>query len=152
MERPRHLPLPPFLFLGCLLSGFALSVPIPLRFGLPPWIRVAAALVLAVPAGALAGSALRHFFRANTTLDPKGTASSLLVTGAFRHTRNPLYVSLVAGLVWIGLLADRPWVALMAPVLVLILSKAVIPREEASLAAAFGEAYTDYRKRVRRWL
>ena len=152
MERPRHLPLPPFVFLGCLLAGIGLSRLLPLPFGLPRAVRVALALAVALPAGALAGSAFRQFLRARTTLDPKGTASALLVTGAFRFSRNPLYASLAAGLVWIGLLLGQAWVALMAPVLVGILSTWVIPREEASLRAAFGEAYLEYQRRVRRWI
>jgi protein-S-isoprenylcysteine O-methyltransferase Ste14 len=95
---------------------------------------------------------LLTFRRMGTTPEPNGTATALLTTGPFRFTRNPLYLGLSGLLAGFGLLLDSAWVLLGVPLLVLLLDRLVIVREEARLGAQFGEAYGAYRRHVRRWL
>jgi protein-S-isoprenylcysteine O-methyltransferase Ste14 len=63
-----------------------------------------------------------------------------------------MYVSLVV--VYVGVtLWTCTWVALLLLAGPLwLLARVVIPMEEAQLSARFGEDYTNYCRRVRRWL
>ncbi len=63
-----------------------------------------------------------------------------------------MYVSLVVLYLGITLFVNSWWPVILLPAVVLIVDRAVIAREERYLAAAFPEAYTAYRARVRRWL
>ena len=116
------------------------------RWGLARVFLVAAAL-FAVPA-------FVSFGRARTSLDPMRVdhASTLVTSGVYRVTRNPMYVSLVlllcAWAAWLG----RP-VAVLGPVVfVLVIDRFQIVPEEVALFAKFGSAYADYRRAVRRWI
>lgn len=75
--------------------------------------------------------------------------ASLLVGWGFGSLR-PLASGLPTAA--FGLLLDSVWVLAMVPVLVLLLDRLVIAREEVRLRAQFGEAYVAYQLRVRRWL
>jgi len=101
-----------------------------------------------------AAPAFREFGRASTTVDPTRpqSASALVTTGIYGLTRNPMYVSLTALLlawaVWLGAA-----MALLGPVtFALFLTRFQIMPEERALQAKFGDSYTAYRQRVRRWL
>jgi len=52
----------------------------------------------------------------------------------------------------VAMVFDSLWFILLIPLLMVLLSSMVIPREERALATAFGSQYTDYCRRVRRWL
>jgi protein-S-isoprenylcysteine O-methyltransferase Ste14 len=147
------LPLPPLLFLGCLLAGWGAGRlhALPLGAQVIPGLPWLLALGLVIPAG-LGGSALFRFRRHGTTHEPQGMPTALVATGPYRFTRNPMYLALSTLLTWFALLLDSAWVLLLVPVLVLLLDRVVIPFEEARLRGLFGEAYLDYCRRVRRWL
>src|SRR3989442_9289182 len=94
------------------------------------------------------------FWRARTTINPtKPSATSSLVTsGVFRFTRNPMYLSLLLYLLaWAAYLAN--WLAfLFLPVFVLYINEFQIKPEERALLSLFGPEYASYKGRVRRWL
>lgn len=94
------------------------------------------------------------FRRARTTINPlKPKATSALVTtGVYRFTRNPMYLGMVVVLLaWAIWLASPP-ALLGLPAFVLYIGRFQIAPEERALAGIFGEAFTAYRSRVRRWL
>jgi protein-S-isoprenylcysteine O-methyltransferase Ste14 len=100
---------------------------------------------------ALALWAVGLFARRRTTIVPHGVASTLVVRGPYRRTRNPMYVSLliiyVGVTVWTG-----TWIAFtLVGLPLLVLERVIIPMEEAQLGARFGGSYATYRDRVRRW-
>ena len=107
----------------------------------------------AVAAGlVLVAWALRLFARGSTTHNPYGEPSALVTDGPFRFTRNPMYVGVTSVLSGIALLVGTlPFLAVPVAFAVTI-QWAFVPREEANLARAFGPAWDDYRRRVRRWL
>jgi protein-S-isoprenylcysteine O-methyltransferase Ste14 len=93
------------------------------------------------------------FRRAGTQLDPTSPANrSLVTTGPYRFTRNPMYLGLV--IVSFGVAVGiGPWPMFAAPVAVFLTAALVhIPFEEAKMRRQFGTAYDDYAARVRRWL
>jgi len=119
-----------------------------------PSLHVAAALGLAVVALAFSVSGVLAFGKAKTTKNPMRpeAASSLVVTGVYRVTRNPMYVGLgVLLLAWAVFLWSA-W-ALVGPLaFVAYISRFQISPEERVLAKLFGAEYAAYKARVRRWL
>lgn len=148
-----ELKVPPplqLLAFGFLMWGLAQLVPDP-AFRLPglPWVSVT--LVLAGIAIGAAG--LLEFRRAETTVDPldPGKASTLVVGGVYRMTRNPMYLGLLFILLGWSLYLGS-WVALLGlPLFVIYITRFQIRPEERVMTQIFGEAYIDYCARVRRW-
>jgi len=152
MNQGPKSPQPPLLFLGCLLAGWGVGFLHPLRLGLPDAARYWVSALALVCAASLGGWGLLTFRRMGTTHEPNGTASALLTSGPFRFSRNPLYLALSATLVGFALLLDSAWIVILVPVLVLLLDRLVIAREEVRLRTQFGEVYLAYARRVRRWI
>jgi protein-S-isoprenylcysteine O-methyltransferase Ste14 len=52
----------------------------------------------------------------------------------------------------IGVATQSPWVLLLTLPLAVVVHYGVVAREEAYLERRFGDAYRDYKARVRRWV
>ena len=148
---PNRWPLPPVLFLGALVGQWAVHKFVPVAVVLPEGPRVLglAPIVLGVVVMVLSA---RRFRAVNTPINPFDTPSSIVITGPFRFSRNPMYTAmlliLVGGAVAWGTLSPF----FFPPLLAWLLTIGFIRREEASMAKAFGADYEEYRGRVRRWL
>lgn len=103
---------------------------------------------------ALMGLAAQPMFARRTTLNPMqpARASTLLTTGVFALSRNPIYLGdllvLLAYALWLG----QPFNLLWLVAFVALLNRFQIRAEEAALSECFGEAYRQYCQRTRRWL
>ena len=97
-------------------------------------------------------TAFGRFLKARTTILPFRPSSSLVTTGPYRFTRNPMYVSLAALYMGGALALNVLWPLLLLPVVLVVVDRAVIRREERYLTHAFGQDYEAYRSRVPRWL
>ena len=121
---------------------------------LPLGLRIALATVLALGGLAFLIPATRAFLGARTTVNPlkPEAATTLVVAGAYRFTRNPMYVGFALLLLaWAAWLAAA--IAVLGPVLfVAYLTRFQILPEERALRARFGDAFDAYCRRVRRWL
>jgi len=111
-----------------------------------------AAIALAGGATALAGDLA--FKRAETTVNPfkPQNTSSLVTSGVYRFTRNPMYLGLLMVVLgWGAFLCSA--LALLGPVaFVTYITRFQIVPEERVLLAKFGMTYAAYIGRVRRWL
>ncbi len=84
---------------------------------------------------------------------PTHTPTAALVwRGPYRFSRNPIYLAMVALQVSVGVWANSLWFLGLAAVSAILLQWGVIAREERYLTRKFGEDYTAYTARVRRWL
>jgi protein-S-isoprenylcysteine O-methyltransferase Ste14 len=92
------------------------------------------------------------FRRSGQDPNPFKPTPSLVDRGPYRFTRNPMYLAMVLVCVGVGALGWNLWMVLMAPVCALMLQRFAIGPEERYLEEKFGDAYRDYRARVRRWL
>jgi protein-S-isoprenylcysteine O-methyltransferase Ste14 len=93
------------------------------------------------------------FAAAGTEIMPASASNKILVTdGPFRFTRNPMYLGVSVLTLGIAFYAGTlPFFAV--PVLLFLLCNFVfIPFEEAKMQRQFHDQYTDYRRRVRRWI
>lgn len=148
-----HFP-PPLLFVAGLAAGFFCQRWRPLQLA-PPGVRPAGVVVgwlLVAASGLLAAWAMTTFARQGTAIYPNRPATVLVTVGPYRHSRNPMYVALSLLYLGVSVLIDSTWPVLFLPAVWASLSFLVVRREERYLAAAFGDAYHAYRKRVRRWL
>jgi protein-S-isoprenylcysteine O-methyltransferase Ste14 len=128
------------------------------RFDFPvalePLPRIPVALGWVVTGVAFAVAGAREFRRASTTINPvqPDLATSLVTSGIFRYTRNPMYVGLTAILFGWAVFLAAPW-TIFAPIFfALYITRFQIIPEERILAAKFGADYEAYLNKVRRWL
>lgn len=142
---------PPLFFLAALFFGYSLDRVI--RWHLPNWaINSYLAVFFAALAVLIITSALWVFRRHNTTVIPYRKARTLLTSGPFRYSRNPLYLSFALLHIACALAQHSPGMLLTLPFAVWAIQHHVITQEEQALAALFGEQWQQYRRRVRRWL
>ncbi len=120
---------------------------------MPMGARIAAGLVLAFIGQAISVSGMVAFRRARTTINPlnPGAASSLVRSGVYRFTRNPMYLGLLLSLTgWAVFLAHAlPFLAL--PFFVGYITRFQVEPEERILGSVFGAEFTEYMRQVRRW-
>jgi protein-S-isoprenylcysteine O-methyltransferase Ste14 len=145
-----HFP-PPLFFLFSILIGVGLHRIEPLPV-IPQNLATAIGVVLAVVALSIACLGFRELRRHRTTIRPNAPSSTVVRTGPYRFSRNPLYLSLATLELGIGLATDNLWIVLMLLPTCLLLTRQVIAREEAYLDRAFGDEYRRYKASVRRWL
>jgi protein-S-isoprenylcysteine O-methyltransferase Ste14 len=98
------------------------------------------------------GWALVTMARHRTALLPGGATRTVIDSGPFTRSRNPLYLGLLAGTAGVGLLAGSVWALVAVPLEWALLRWGAVVPEERYLAAKFGEAYAEYSSRVPRWL
>ena len=144
---------PPLVALGiALLMWLTLRIVGPID--VPRMVRIGAALAFMVAGLGCDLVGLVVFLRANTTINPLKPASttSLVVSGIYRITRNPMYLGLLLILLgWATLLANGV-AYLLAPLFVFYITRFQIVPEERMLLAKFGADFAAYQARVRRWL
>jgi protein-S-isoprenylcysteine O-methyltransferase Ste14 len=147
-----HYP-PPLIFVAGIAIGWLLDRwwPWPITAGASRGRVLLAALCFAIWLAFML-AAFVVFLRARTAILPHRPATRLVTSGPYRFTRNPMYVSFVALYIAVTLVLNSWWTLPLLPLVVLVLQRAVIAREERYLAGAFPAQYAAYRQRVRRWL
>jgi protein-S-isoprenylcysteine O-methyltransferase Ste14 len=139
------------VFLTVVMWGISRATP---AFDLPMLLRVGVAVAIALAGGSCSISGAVAFRRARTTVNPMKpeSASSLVRSGIYRVTRNPMYVGLLMVLVAWAVFLSAP-VSFLGPVaFFLYIGRFQIVPEERVLARLFGAEYSEYTSRVRRWL
>ena len=95
-----------------------------------------------------------EFRRAKTTVNPTKpeSSSSLVTSGIYKHTRNPMYLGFLFILAGAAIAAANLLSFLLLPAFVLYLNRYQIKPEERALAGIFGDEFTRYCSHVRRWI
>jgi protein-S-isoprenylcysteine O-methyltransferase Ste14 len=145
---------PPLLFLAALLLGLVSDRLLPWPFAVPGtgpvhWIAGGSMILVGL---ALAAAGIRNFSRAATPIPTNQPTRVLVTTGIHGWTRNPIYLGLFFAYGGIGIAARSPWTLILTLPLAITIRYGVVGREEAYLERRFGDAYRDYKARVRRWL
>jgi protein-S-isoprenylcysteine O-methyltransferase Ste14 len=145
---------PLLLFLAALLLGLASDRLLPWPFAVPGtdlvhWMTAGSMIVVGL---ALAAAGIRNFFRAATPVPTNEATRVLVTTGIHGWTRNPIYLGMFLVYGGIGIAARSPWALILALPLAITIRFGVVGRDEAYLERRFGDAYRDYKARVRRWL
>ena len=116
--------------------------------------RMLCAVVLVCIGQGISIAGMVAFRRAKTTMNPvkASLASSLVVQGVYRYTRNPMYVGLLLTLLAWAVFLANPFAALWVVLYVLYITRFQIIPEERVLASLFGAEYAAYKGRARRWV
>ncbi len=149
-----ELKLPPMglaLLFALAMWGAATSLPW-LAIPLPLHLVLATACFLAGILFILAAGAV--FRSVKTTVNPTKpeATSSLVISGVYRLSRNPMYVGALLVLAgWAAFLSH--WLpVLFLPAFVVYMNRFQIGPEERVLSGKFGADYERYKQTVRRWL
>jgi protein-S-isoprenylcysteine O-methyltransferase Ste14 len=139
------------LLIAAVMWGISLVTP---SADVPAPIRLVAAIAIALAGLATAVSGAVAFRRAKTTTSPlkPESASSLVISGVYRFTRNPMYVGVALVLLAWAVFLSSIWTLLGALAFILYITRFQIIPEERVLTGIFGAAYSAYQAKVRRWL
>ena len=100
----------------------------------------------------LANSGAGEFRKAKTGFQLQTGGSSLVTSGPFCYSRNPMYLGMLIWLTGLAVLLGS-LVTFLFPLLFFALANfLLIPPEEKKLRETFGERFVSYRQHVRRWL
>jgi protein-S-isoprenylcysteine O-methyltransferase Ste14 len=142
---------PPLLYALAVLIGVLLDRLWPLPIAAGPQTTILGALFV-VGWMAIAFFSIGRFRRSKTSIVPIRPAEALVLSGPYRYTRNPMYVSLALLPIAFGLFLGTWWpIVLLVPTLVIVQQFVILP-EERYLRRRFGTEYEAYTRRVRRWL
>ena len=143
---------PPLAWGLAVIGGLALNWLLPLPFLPDDWPNGFLGALVFVLALALAIWAMDTMTRAGTNVPTNRPTTTIVESGPYRFTRNPIYIGMFGGLIGLGIAFDNLWLPLMLVPFALVIRYGVVAREEAYLERRFGEPYRGYRRRVRRWL
>ena len=148
-----QLKVPPvivFLFFSALMYFLAKVLPVGYFdfFG-----RTYIMIGLLVIASIVVVWALFQFYSRKTTVDPRdpSKASSLVDSGVYAYSRNPMYLAMLMVLLAFGLWLGNAFNTLLAAGFVGYMNRFQIEPEERSLGLIFGKEYRQYCLKVRRW-
>lgn len=158
-HRPNTVPWPPIVLVLAIFTGWLLGRWLPSLAGEPTidhfplaqvqvwlgWLLVSLAIAMDV-------WVLMIFKKHSTNIRPDRPAETLVTSGPFAYSRNPIYVGNVAIILGLSMTKGSLWYLLLVPVVFLLIQELAIKREEAHIAARFGEQWTNYAAKVRRWL
>ena len=150
-DTPGVIAPPPLIYLGALGIGFGLDAAIG-DASLPSTVARPVGAGLIVAGAVLLGTFVQAFGRARTPIDPYTPSEAIVTDGPYRLTRNPAYVGMTLTYAGIALVANAPWALVPLPVAIAVIDRGVIAREERYLERNFGARYTNYKRRVRRWI
>jgi protein-S-isoprenylcysteine O-methyltransferase Ste14 len=142
---------PPFVYLGAIALGLLLHFARPVL------------LVSRAVSGPLGGTvvlvavalflwAMRTFRTAGTPVPGNRPTTTIVRTGPYRYSRNPIYLSFSLLQLGVAFWVNSLWLFVTLMPAVALMSFVVIPREEHYLESRFPSDYLPYKASVRRWL
>ncbi|MCG7948472.1 MAG: isoprenylcysteine carboxylmethyltransferase family protein [Candidatus Thiodiazotropha taylori] len=142
---------PPLIHIVSIGLGGAINHYFPVS--LPHWVILQwVGAMLALSAIAITLWGMREFHASRNPVAPIRPVNRLMVSGPYRFTRNPLYLSLILLQLGLALFFLNGWMAVLLLPVVIIVHVYVVAREEAYLLRRFGSDYQTYQERVRRWI
>jgi protein-S-isoprenylcysteine O-methyltransferase Ste14 len=142
---------PPLVYLGAIALGLLLHVAWPVRFASRAVSMPLGGTVVLV-AVALFLYAVRTFRTAGTPVPGNRPTTTIVRTGPYRCSRNPIYLSFSLLQLGVACWANSLWLLVTLMPAVALMSFVVIPREEHYLETRFPSDYLPYKAAVRRWL
>lgn len=114
----------------------------------------ALAMALGVMGLSLGIMGVTQFRIAQTTPNPQALekVSSLVTSGVYQYSRNPMYVGLVLILLGLAFYLSHFLAFVLLPIFILYMTRFQIQPEEQMMAQKFGKTYQDYLNKVRRWI
>lgn len=142
---------PPRIAMTLLMAATGLQLSVPAVWArLTPFPVLAAAVAIS---GFLLMTRAWWLFKVKeTAICPTARTTTLITTDIYRWTRNPMYLGIVFMLLGIGLSTGSVFHYLASMTFFAIIDYSFCPYEENKLRVAFGDDFTRYANKVRRWL
>lgn len=118
----------------------------------PPLVlKLVGAALLAAGLGFLAHTVIRFAVEGRGTPSPVAPTENLVVGGAYRYVRNPMYVAVIAVILGQAAILGRTVLVVYAAIFWLVVASFVRFYEEPTLRRRYGDQYAAYRRAVRGW-
>jgi protein-S-isoprenylcysteine O-methyltransferase Ste14 len=143
--------IPPLVYLAGIVIGFLATIWMPTKV-VPNSVAWTVGGILILCGAVLAGSAILKFKDVGTTVRPDRAASTLVIAGPYKISRNPMYLGLALAYLGIAIAGQSVSALILLPVVLAIIQRRAIELEEAFLEKRFGANYVSYKEMVRRWL
>ena len=150
-DAPNVKIIPPLVYLVGIVIGFLATIWMPTKV-VTNSVAWTVGGILIFCGAVLAGSAILKFRDVGTTVRPDRAASTLVITGPYKISRNPIYLGLALVYLGIAIAGQSVWALILLPVVLAIIQRRAIEPEEAFLEKRFGANYVSYKEMVRRWL
>ncbi|MHB1629894.1 MAG: methyltransferase family protein [Bacilli bacterium] len=150
-DRPGVIAPPPLIYLGGIAIGWVIQLLYPIHFFSKGYIALFGILLILVGCIVIYFG-MRTMRLAGTNVNPERPATTIVQSGPFRFSRNPLYLSLSIIQLGMAIAVNSIWILLTLFVCVVVVTMGVIRREELYLERKFAEEYLLYKRKVRRWL
>lgn len=142
---------PPLIYLLALVLGLLLD-----RRSHVPFLPSGMVRIIGWPligGGVLLGGWFRKTMgEADAPVRTDRPVPRLTTSGPFRYSRNPGYLGMSMIYAGVAVLRNSLWATLFLPLVLYVIQREVIGREERYLERTFGEEYLAYKARVRRWV
>ena len=142
---------PPLVYLGAIALGLLLHFAWPVRL-VSRAVSVPLGGTAVLVAVALFLYAVRTFRTAGTPVPGNRPTTTIVRTGPYRWSRNPIYLSFSLLQLGVAAWVNSLWLVVTLVPAVALMSFVVIPREEQYLETRFPLDYLPYKASVRRWL
>ena len=145
---------PPILPLVTIVAGHLLgrflplfpdsALPTPERYWIGSLIAAAVLVLVVLP--------FRQFQQSGQDPKPWTPTPEIVVAGAFKFTRNPMYLGMIVFCLGFAIVLSDVWILILTPVCGWLIYHLAIRHEEDYLEEKFGESYRAYKSTVRRWI
>lgn len=150
MKMPSRLYPPHYLLLSILsIVGIDSLLQVPF---VSSAIALVGGLLFLLSGIVLAASAARLFSKAKTGIVPFSESTKLVVSGAYRFTRNPMYLGMFFCLIGVTLLVNNVLGLLVLLLFFFIIRQKFVLKEELQMQETFGDDYAQFKARIRRWI
>lgn len=144
---------PPLVMLLFMVTVFGFDKIMPFTLFYLPWITYVSVISLVAFGGVIALWGVKEFKDAKTTVNPlkPESSSSLVSSGIYQYTRNPMYLGLLLILLSAVIYTQHPLGLVSALGFVAYMNRFQIEPEEKMLVKLFGDEFVDYSNQVKRW-
>ena len=149
-----ELKVPPLALVFLITAFMWLATWAVPTFGFELPARTLFSVSAAVAGAVIGGLGFASFILAKTTVNPMkpDSSSSLVVSGIYRFTRNPMYLGFLLGLLGWAIFLSNALAFFLLPAFIVYMNRFQIEPEEKALARLFGVQFVAYSSRVHRWL
>lgn len=144
---------PPLVMLLFMVTVFGFDKIMPFTLFYLPWLTYASVISLVTLGGVIALWGVKEFKDAKTTVNPlkPESSSSLVSSGIYQYTRNPMYLGLLLILLSAVVYTQHPLGLVSTLGFVAYMNRFQIEPEEKMLVKLFGDEFADYVNQVKRW-
>ena len=151
-DNPGVIAPPPLIYAGALAASLLANRRLHLPFLLPRRLSRTLGSLLFIGGFLVGLLGFLEMRKVETNANPRRPATTVVTGGPYRFTRNPMYVGFTLMYVGISALANALPPVLLLPLVLRLMRRGVIEREENYLERKFGDVYLEYKVRAPRWI